>query len=148
MRISKMRDEGNILIIGCGRLGSSIANTLSNNNKNVTIIDSNKESFRKLSPSFGGLALEGDASDIDVLQEGNIKRTDVIIIATENDNLNIMIAQMADMLFKIKKIIARVYDQEKQCIYENNSIYTISPSLLSSDAINQILEKGEGNDEK
>lgn len=141
MQLSKMRKEHNILIIGCGRLGSSIANTLSNNNKNVTIIDSNKESFRKLSPSFGGLALEGDASDIDVLQEGNIEKTDIMIIVTENDNLNIMIAQMAETLFKVRKIVTRVYDQEKQCIYENNSIYTISPALLSSDAINKILEK-------
>lgn len=145
MKVSKMKGKDNILIIGCGRLGSSIANTLSNNNKNVTIIDNNKESFRKLSPSFGGLALEGDASDIDVLQEGNIKRTDVVIVVTENDNLNIMIAQMVHALFEVNKIVVRVYDQEKQCIYKNNSIYTISPALLSSDAINNILEEEENS---
>ena len=57
MKLHEEKEDIYILIIGCGRLGASIANSLSNRNMNVTIIDSNKDSFRKLSPSFGGLAL-------------------------------------------------------------------------------------------
>ncbi|MDD3415531.1 MAG: NAD-binding protein [Lachnospiraceae bacterium] len=95
MKINKISDDKHVLIIGCGRLGSSIANTLSNRNKNVTIIDIREESFRKLSPSFGGLSLEGNATDVEVLKEAGINKADVVIIVTDNDNVNIMIAQMA-----------------------------------------------------
>ncbi len=69
LRMQKKPDEAYTIIIGCGRLGANLANTLSDESANVLIIDKNKDAFRKLAPSFGGLSLTGDALDLDVLQE-------------------------------------------------------------------------------
>lgn len=148
MKISNIRKEHQVLIIGCGRLGASIANTLSNKNKYVTIVDMCETAFGKLSPSFGGLSLEGDGTNIEVLKEAGIQKVEVIIVVTNNDNINIMIAQMARKLFYVKEVIVRLYDPEKECIYKGEEIHTILPALLSASEINKILELKEKNYEK
>jgi trk system potassium uptake protein TrkA len=148
MRINRISNDNHVLIIGCGRLGSSIANTLSNRNKNVTIVDISKDSFRKLSPSFGGLSLEGNATEIEVLNEADIKKADVVIAVTDNDNVNILIAQMAKNLFDKKEVIARLYDPEKECVYKEDDIHTIFPALLSASEVDRILEIQEERNEK
>lgn len=140
MKINDIQDEYQVLIIGCGRLGSSIANTLSYRNKNVTIVDINKDSFRKLSPSFGGLAMEGNATDIEVIMEANIKKADVVIAVTDSDNVNIMIAQMSKKMFQVKEVIARLYDPEKECVYKEDNIHSIFPALLSANEVDRILD--------
>ncbi|PXV95633.1 trk system potassium uptake protein TrkA [Lachnotalea glycerini] len=146
MKINDIKDDYQILIIGCGRLGASIANALSNRNRNVTIVDINKDSFRKLSPSFSGLSMEGDATDIKVLKEAEIIKADVLIAVTDNDNVNILIAQMAKSIFDIKEVIARLYDPEKECVYKECCIQTVFPALLSANEIDRILDKEEKNE--
>lgn len=128
-----------IIIIGCGRLGASLANTLSDNGDDVLIIDNNKDSFRKLSPYFGGLALAGDATEIEVLNEAQIKKATAIITVTNNDNINIMAALLAKELFNIQKVIARLYDPERECVYEEFGIKTICPTALSANLIQSML---------
>lgn len=135
------------LIIGCGRLGASIANTLYDQGNNVVIIDSNKDSFRKLNPSFGGLMLTGNATDFDILHEAQIEKANLIIAVTNNDNTNIMISQMAAELYKKDHIIIRIYDPERESAIRNSNIDTICPVTISIKEINQIISidkvKGE-----
>lgn len=130
-----------IVIIGCGRLGASLANSLSDRNKNVTVIDKNKESFRKLASSFGGMAMEGDATDIDVMKEIQIQKCDAVVSVTDNDNTNIMVAQMAKELFQVKRVIARLYDPDRECVYREFGIDTICPAILSAKAVDKLLER-------
>ena len=134
------------IIVGCGRLGANLANTLSDEGSNVLIIDKNKNAFRKLSPSFGGLAVTGDGTDSDVLQEAQIDKADVLVVVTNNDNVNVMIAQIAREIFKVKRVIARLYDPERECIYREFNIDTICPAVLSVKEINKILS-GSGSTE-
>lgn len=148
MKINEIRDDYRVLIIGCGRLGASIANKLSNRNKNVTIVDINKDSFRKLSPSFGGLSMEGDATEIELLNEADIKKADVVIAVTDNDNVNILITQMAKSIFEVKEVIARLYDPEKECVYKECNIHAIFPALLSASEVERILDIQEDYYEK
>lgn len=133
------KEDSNILIVGCGRLGASIANELSNKGKDVTIIDINKDNFRKLSRSFEGLTLEGNGTDIEVLKEAQIVSSDVVLAVSNNDNVNIMVAQIAKKVFGINKVISRLYDPEKQCVYHDMDIRTILPSLLSVEHVDRIL---------
>lgn len=133
------KKDSNILIIGCGRLGASIANSLSNRNKNVTIIDINKDSFRKLSPSFGGLALEGDATNIDILKEAQIEKSSVVVSVTNNDNTNIMLVQMAKEMFSVDKVITRLYDPERESVIKEFEVDIIFPSILSANEVDKIL---------
>lgn len=139
MKTYQIKHDDNVVIIGCGRLGSSIANAIANKNGSVTILDTNKEFFRKLSPSFGGLALEGDGTNIDVLKEVKIDKANVVIVVTDCDNTNIMIGQMAKTLFKVATVIIRLYESEKKCLYDEDEIYTILPSILSTQEALKIL---------
>lgn len=127
------------IIIGCGRLGANLANTLSDAGGSVLVIDKNKESFRKLSSSFGGLTVSGDATDLDVLQEAQMDKASIVIAVTNNDNVNIMVAQLAREVFGIERVIARLYDPERECVYHEFGINTICPAILSAKEIDKLL---------
>lgn len=134
------KDEMYTLIIGSGRLGASLANDLSDQEKNVIVVDVDKSSFRKLSPSFGGLTVTGDATSLNILKEAQIELADVVIVVTNDDNINIMISQMAKEIFKKEKVISRLYDPERQSVYEGFDINLIYPAILSVNEINRLLE--------
>ena len=137
----KKLNKAYTIIIGCGRLGANLANTLYDEGGNVLIIDKNKDSFRKLSPSFGGLTVTGDATDLDILQEAQIAKADVVIAVTNNDNINIMTAQITREIFHITRVIARLYDPDKECVYREFGIDTICPAVLSVKEIEKIISK-------
>ena len=140
LRTTKKKSSYTI-IIGCGRLGANLANTLSEEGESVLILDKSKDSFRKLSPSFGGLAMEGDGTEPDILKAANIRRADTVIAVTNNDNINIMIAQIARECFSVKHIISRLYDPERECVYRELGIDTICPAVLSVNEIDRILSR-------
>ena len=139
MKIKNIKSNKNVLIIGCGRLGASIANTFLDKNMSVTIIDIQKDFFRKLSPSFLGLLMEGDGMDMDILEEANIRKADVVIVVTDNDNINILVSQIAKNIFEVEEVIIRLYDHEKECVCRDSNINTIFPALLSSSEVDKIL---------
>lgn len=143
IQLNKQKNENYTIIIGCGRLGANLANTLSDNGEDVLIIDKNKEAFRKLSPAFGGLSLNGDATDLDILQEAQINNATTVIAVTNNDNANILVAQVAREMFHIERVIARLYDPEREYVYHEFGIDTICPAILSVKEIDKILYKQE-----
>ncbi|HBF66761.1 TrkA family potassium uptake protein [Anaerotignum propionicum] len=138
---NKQEYQNYIIIIGCGRLGANLANTLSEGNGNVLIIDKNKDAFRKLSPSYGGLSIIGDATDIDVMLEAQMNNASAVIAVTNNDNANIMVAQIAREMFHIKRVIARLYDPDREYVYNEFGIDTICPAVLSAKEIDKILSQ-------
>lgn len=131
--------NGYTIVIGCGRLGATLANEVSDKNGNVLIMDKDAGSFRKLSPSFGGLTQQGDGLDLAALADAHIENAQVLIAVTDNDNTNIMLAQIAKEVFHVNKVIVRLYDPERQTVYARSGIETICPSLLSSREIDKIL---------
>ena len=145
MNIMKKDSKKNkyVVIIGCGRVGASIANSLSEKNIDVTVIDKNKEAFRKLSPLFAGLVVEGNATEINVLDKVNLNECTDLLCVTNKDNTNIMVSQIVKEVFSVKNIVSRLYDPERACVYNQFEIDTICPSILSAEKINEILEKGE-----
>ena len=134
-------------IIGCGRLGANLANTLSEEGENVLILDKEKDSFRKLSSSFGGLAVEGDGTELDTLKAADVQHADTVIAVTNNDNVNIMIAQIAKECFSVKKVISRLFDPERECVYQELGIDTICPAVLSANEIDKILSRNVSTQE-
>lgn len=132
------------VIIGCGRLGANLANTLSEEGENVLILDKDKDSFRKLSSSFGGLAVEGDGTELDTLKAADVQRADTVVAVTNNDNVNIMIAQIAKECFSVKRVISRLFDPERECVYQELGIDTICPAVLSANEIDKILNRNAG----
>lgn len=139
--MNRKTDLDYTIVVGCGRLGANLSNSLSDKGGNVLIIDKNKDAFRKLSPSFGGIFITGDAMDLDILQEAQMGRAGVVLAVTNNDNINIMAAQIARELFHIKRVIARLYDPERECVYREFGIDTICPAVLSVKEIDKILSE-------
>lgn len=137
---SKTKDINYTIIIGCGRLGANLANTLSDQGTNVLIIDKDENSFRKLSSSYGGLTLVGDATDISVLKEADIEHSKVVVSVTNNDNTNIMVAQIAKESYNIPRVVCRLYDPERECVYHEFGIDTICPAILSAQEISKLLD--------
>ena len=128
------------VIVGCGRLGSVLADSLSDQGKNVIVIDENEEAFRKLSPSYAGLTLTADAADLHSLAEAQVPKATSVVIVTNNDNTNIMIAQLVREQFPDPQVICRLYDPQRACVYQKLSIQTICPTTLSSRVIEHLLK--------
>lgn len=135
----KEKIADNTIIVGCGRLGAELAGALSDAGRSVLILDKEEVAFRKLPLSFGGLAVAGDGGDLDVLRQAGIEQADTLIAVTNDDNVNILIAQTARELFHIPHIIARLYDPERECVYRELGIATICPTQLSAREIDKLL---------
>jgi trk system potassium uptake protein TrkA len=132
-----------IVIIGCGRLGSSLATELSSQGHDVAIIDNNSEDLDRLGSGFNGQRIRGVEYDNDILIEGGIDRADVFLAVTNDDNTNIMASQIAKNIFNVPRVIARVCEPDREFIYKTLGIETVNPTQLASDVIkNRIIEWG------
>lgn len=120
-----------VLVVGCGRFGSTVANRLSEKNNNVTIIDIDQSNFRKLSPSYGGLTKEGDGGDIDVLESVDIEKTDIVIVATDDDDTNIMVGAIVKDIYKVDEVVVRLFDPSKDVCLSRSGVKVIYPAVLS-----------------
>lgn len=145
--IEKKQNDTYTIIIGCGRLGANLANTLSNEGENVLIMDENKASFRRLASSFGGLSLVGNGTDFWMLREAQIQNASAVIAVTNDDNTNIMVAQIARDVFQVERVIARLYDPACESVYQELGIDTICPSVLSAKEIDKLLSDTDGKKE-
>ena len=119
------------LIIGSGRLGSSIANKYSAEGKNVMIVDNEKLSFDRLTESFSGYTLTGDATDTTILEKAYIERAKEIIIATGDDNTNLLVAHIARKIYDVPEIYVRLNDPESDSLLKGLKIHAIFPFELS-----------------
>lgn len=147
-KIGKKKTKDYTVIIGCGRLGASLAGTLSDEDRNVLIIDDRKESFRKLTSSFGGLTILGDGTDIEVLKDAKVQEASAVIIVTDNDNTNILAAQLVKKWFHCEKVIMRLYDSHREFICQDMGIHVVCPALLTMFEVGKILHEEKGMDTK
>jgi trk system potassium uptake protein TrkA len=132
-----------VIIIGCGRLGSGLANRLSKEGNEVTIIDTNPEAFLELDRYFKGKTILGVGFDQDVLTQARIKEVDALIACTSSDDTNALIARLAQNFFRVPKVIARLYDQHKAEIYQSLGIQTISTTAWGIEKAAGILRFGQ-----
>lgn len=116
-----------IIIIGCGRFGSNLAKRLSDDGNNICIIDRNGDKLNALGSGFNGQRIKGIEFDSDNLQEAGIKNADALISVTSDDNINITVSMIADKIFHVPRIIARVNDPDKEYFYKKIGIETINP---------------------
>ncbi len=119
-----------VIIVGCGRVGSELAKLLSSEGHNVVIIDKNPTSFDRLGGTFNGLTLVGHGFDVNLLKQAGIERTDAFCALTNGDNTNLVSAQVAKRIFKVPKVIARVYDPQRAHIYTVLGLDVISGTIL------------------
>jgi trk system potassium uptake protein len=116
-----------IIIIGCGRFGSNLAKQLSDDGNNICIIDRSSDKLNALGSGFNGQRIKGIEFDSDKLEEAGIRDADALISVTSDDNINITVSLIADKIFHVPRIIARVNDPDKNYFYHKLGIETINP---------------------
>ena len=119
-----------ILIMGCGRTGAQLASMLDAEGHQITILDINDVSFRRLPPSFKGNALVGDGTNEDTLRKAGIENANAFVAVTQGDNRNIMAAQVAKYIFHVPKVLLRVYDPLRRELYNSLGLETFSPTTI------------------
>lgn len=119
-----------VIIVGCGRVGSELAKLLSEEGHNVLVVDKNPEAFNHLGKKFNGVTLVGNGFDIELLKEASISKANAFCSVTNNDNVNIVSSQVAKQIFKVQKVIARIYDPHRAEIYKSLGLNIISGTVL------------------
>ncbi|HUV75566.1 MAG TPA: TrkA family potassium uptake protein [Dehalococcoidales bacterium] len=129
-----------VVIMGCGRVGAQLAGLLDNDGHEVTILDTDAYSFRRLSPSFGGNALIGNGIDQEALKRAGIEKADVFVALTQGDNRNVMATQIAKHIFNVPRAICRIYDPLRNELYNTMDIETFSPTTIFAQLVKEKIE--------
>lgn len=128
-----------VFILGCGRLGATLATDLASKGHQVTVLDMQNEAFARLGPDFPGRTVQGDGLDFDVLREAGLGEADAFVACTSGDNRNLTVSQFAREIFQVPKVISRVSDPLRGQIYAGLGVKTISPTVIGADLIHDAL---------
>ena len=127
--------------MGCGRVGAQLSALLDSEGHQVTILDINPRSFNRLVPAFKGNALLGDGTDEDSLRKAGIAEADIFIALTQEDNRNIMAAQIAKHIFNVPRVICRVYEPLREELYQTLGLEALSPTNVFAQLLKEKLVK-------
>ena len=129
----------NLLIIGCGAMGASLAQQMTELGHDVSVVDRSAESFSALPDDFGGFMLCGNPIDQDVLRRAGIEGCDAVAAMTPSDNVNVMVSQLARELFGVKKVLTRISYPAREMIFAQLGLHTICPTALTVDSAVEAL---------
>ena len=132
-----------LIIVGCGRVGSALAAAGALAGDDVVVIDTDPGAFRLLGAGFNGLTLRGTGCDQEQLREAGIERCDAFVAATDSDSVNMMAAEIASRIFRVPRVVARLYDPSHERSMQVLGLAYVNDAALS---VNAILVKlgGEG----
>jgi trk system potassium uptake protein TrkA len=131
------------IIVGCGRVGSTLAKLLVEQGHNVTVVDENPAAFKRLGNRFAGQVELGTGIDADVIRRAGGESADGFISTTNGDNRNVMAALIAQRMFKIPKVVARIYDPPRGEMYRELGIDTVCPTTVGAEIIAEKLLAGD-----
>jgi trk system potassium uptake protein TrkA len=124
-----------VVVVGCGRVGSELASALDGDGHDVAVIDKNRYAFRRLPERFGGKAVLGFGFDQVHLEEAGIKEADALAAVTNGDNTNILTARIARETYEIRNVVARIYDPRRAIIYQRLGIPTVATVAWTTDQV-------------
>jgi trk system potassium uptake protein TrkA len=124
-----------VVIVGCGRVGSTLGRELVAVGHTVAVVDRKSEAFSRLGESFSGQKIAGIGFDRDILIEAGIEKAGALAAVTNGDNSNILIARVAREEFGIERVVARIYDPKRAEIYERLGIATVATVKWTSERI-------------
>lgn len=133
----------NILVVGCGKVGSRLASSLAQDGHDVSIVDRKEENFELLDDDFDGFTTAGVPIDQDVLKRAGIENCDALAAVSQDDNVNIMVSQLAREIFQIPNVLARIYDPRREDVFSHFGLHTVCPTNLTVEAVRSaLLESG------
>lgn len=130
----------NVIVVGCGRVGSQLASMLSDNGSNVCVIDRNADAFANLGRNFNGSTVQGVGFDEETLMKAGVDECDVLAAVTQFDNTNLMCAEVGSRLFKVPHVIARLYNPDHERAYMQLGIdYVCGTSLVAEEVFSKAV---------
>jgi trk/ktr system potassium uptake protein len=140
-----------VLIVGCGRVGSSVARTVLRDGHEVSCLDEDPEAHARLEASMetswedsGGSFTVGTALEVDALLSAGIERADAFIAATDGDNTNIVVAQIAKDRYGVPTVIARILDPLRAKWYEEQGMQTVCPTRVAIEMLEERVRDAAG----
>ncbi len=128
-----------LLIVGCGRVGSAIANRMTEDGHDVSVVDEDAEALQRLPEDWPGMFVHGHGLDIDVLVEAGIETADAVVVATDGDNTNIVIAQVAQKRFNCPCVVARILDPARAAFYSSQGLQTVCATSAAIETTTQAI---------
>lgn len=127
------------MILGCGRVGSMLADDLDRQGHSVAVVDQDAKAFRKLSSDFGGLTVKGVGFDRQTLENAGIERAHALAAVSSGDNTNILAARVARETYGVEHVVARIYDPRRAEVYQRLGIPTVATVTWTSTQILRAL---------
>jgi trk system potassium uptake protein TrkA len=128
-----------VVVVGCGRVGAQVAHGLVEDGHDVNVIDQNAEALQRLGGGFPGEFIQGVALETTVLEAAGIARADAFVAATNGDNTNLVIAQIARDRYQVDCVIVRVLDPARARFYEDRGLVTVCPTRTAVDRMGDAL---------
>ena len=129
-----------VVIMGCGRVGAQLAGLLDSDGHQVTILDTDAYSFRRLPTDFNGTALVGNGTEEEALKKAGIEEADAFVVVTQGDNRNVMAAQIAKHIFNVPKVVCRIYDPLRRDLYNTLGLEAFSPTTIFAQMLKEKLD--------
>jgi trk system potassium uptake protein len=130
-------------VIGCGRVGSTIALQLHKEGWDVTVIDENEDALSRLGENWPGSFVVGHGMDTDLLRGAGIEDADAVVVSTDGDNTNIVIGQVAQKRFGIQCVVARILDPARADFYAARGLRTVCPTKTAIDTLTEAVRACE-----
>jgi trk system potassium uptake protein len=130
-----------VLVIGCGRVGSAVALELDRRGWEVTAVDEQEEALQRLGENWSGGFVVGHGMDTDVLNEAGIENADAVVVATDGDNTNLVIGQLAKKRFGIETTVVRILDPNRAALYKKLGLWTVSPTSTAIDTLTDAVSR-------
>jgi len=135
----------NIVVVGCGRVGSQLAMMLSVEGHNVVVIDRDESAFRRLGGTFNGVTIVGLGFDEEVLEEAGIREADAFAATTDLDNTNLMAAEVARTIFGVRHVVARLYNPVRERTYQLLDLDYVCGTTLVAESLMEKIKSGHGH---
>jgi trk system potassium uptake protein len=135
----------NVIVVGCGRVGSQLATLLSIEGNNVVVIDKSAEAFRRLGTIFNGVTIKGLGFDEDVLEEAGIREAHAFAAVTNLDNTNLMAAEVARKIFDVEHVVARLYNPQRERTYQQLGLDYVCGTTLVAETLLDKIQSGHGH---
>jgi trk system potassium uptake protein TrkA len=125
------------IVVGCGRVGSAVAKDLAEEGWDVTAVDEADAALGRLGERWRGGFVHGHGMDLDVLREAGIERADAVVVATDGDNSNIVIAQIAQRMFDVKTVVVRLLDPGRAEFYATRGLDVVCPTKTAYETLTE-----------
>lgn len=135
----------NVIVVGCGRVGSQLATMLSVEGHNVTVIDRDERAFKRLGGTFNGVTLKGLGFDEEILETAGVRDADVFAAVTNLDNTNLMAAEVARKLFDVRHVVARLYNPARERTYQQLDMDYVCGTTLVAEYLLEKIHAGHGH---